>query len=171
MYYGPRHFKPQEIFTKETVKQFSNDGSWGRDAVIDPAIWRLMDARVTWTMDSLRDHFGSMISNDYLWGGKNQFRGYRPIHEILHKSDFCKKNSMKAKVGSLTSQHCFGRANDSKFKNASAEEVREDIRKNPRANRYKYITFIEDDVSWLHFDVRHWNARQSGIFFWSPNKS
>ena len=33
---------------------------------------------------------------------------------------------------------------------------------------FKYITCIEDKVSWLHFDVRNWNKKEDGILVVNP---
>jgi len=52
---------------------------------------------------------------------------------------------------SETSQHTFGRASDKLFKLATATEVREYIHEN---FKIVGITCIEDDVSWVHSDVR-----------------
>lgn len=163
MYHAPRHFIPQEFFTKATCDAYKqSNGS------ISAKIWRLMDSRVTWTCDALRDYFGTMIMNDYQWGGRNQYRGYRPPLELLNKAELKRSNTFKSKLSSFTSQHCFGRASDSKFKKVTAEEVREDVKKNPTARRYRFITCIEEGVTWFHFDVRFWNVSKSGILYFEP---
>jgi hypothetical protein len=169
MYSGPRHYLPQEWFSKAVVAAHSKDGSWGRDAVINPKIWRLVDERILWTMDAVRDRYGTIIMNDYLWGGNNQYRGYRPPIELLHKTDYCRKNIVRTKFSSLTSQHCNGRAADSKSRKVTAEEVRADIRKNPDARIWRFVTTVEDNISWLHLDCRNWNRNASGIMFFDPN--
>ncbi|HSH50934.1 MAG TPA: hypothetical protein VK982_04340, partial [Bacteroidales bacterium] len=52
---------------------------------------------------------------------------------------------------SQTSQHTWGRASDKIFKDATAQEVREYIK-----GMYEElsITCIEENVSWVHSDVR-----------------
>lgn len=169
MYYKPNRniFTEEEFFPRSVVYNHKLKDT------INRSIWRLMDGRVIWTAVQLRNYFGTMIINDYKWGGKNQYRGYRPSIEIIDFKSLNKVRSFKAlsklepKFSSFTSQHCFGRAVDAKFRMVSAEEVREDIRKNQYAERYKYITAIENNVDWLHFDVRNWGKDKFGILFFS----
>jgi len=110
--------------------------------------WSLLDERALKTLDKLREVFGSVTVNDWLWGGSNEFRGFR---------------EPSCKVGAKYSQHRFGRAFDCKFRSVSADEVREYILQNP--NEFPYIASIEMNVSWLHFDVRNYGP---GILKFNP---
>jgi hypothetical protein len=165
MYHSPRHFVEKEWFSKATIKAYTKRGK------IDPQIWRLVDSRITWTMDAIRDHFGcSVVMNDYLWGGKNQNRGYRDPIELIDKDLLLSElgEVIQPCFSSFGSQHCLGQAADSKLTKYSAKEVRDDIRKYPNARRYRFITCVERKISWLHIDCRNWEKSQSGILFVNP---
>lgn len=158
MYYKPKHFREEEWFSPAVMAQ--NDTS---------RIWRLVDYRILWTMDALREYFGVPVTmNDYLWGGGNKYRGFRSYDELVDTVYLRKTGVIRPKFSSFTSQHTLGRAADSKFRNIPAEEIRNDIRANPDAIRYQYITAVEDEVSWLHIDVRNWETTTSGILFFNP---
>lgn len=161
MYYIPKHFAIEEIFPPEVVEEHLENG------IVKENIWRIIDERVLITADNLRERFGTMVVNDYLWGGKNKYRGFRPVKSLVDVDYFRRYRELKVSWSSFYSQHCFGRAIDCKFKNATAEEVREDIRKNPYDLSYHLITAVEDGVGWLHFDIRSWNKEQNGILFFS----
>lgn len=103
----------------------------------------LFDDRVLKTLQTLRDVFGPAIVNNWATGGKNQYRGWRPFN---------------CEVGAVHSQHKFGRALDVTFINYSAEHARKYILANP--SEFIYITRIERDVNWLHFDVATTNSPQ-----------
>ena len=75
--------------------------------------WELLDSRLLTVIDRLRAVFGRATVNDWKWGGKFQWSGLR---------------TERCNIGSKYSQHKYGRACDIKFKNVSAEEVREFIR-------------------------------------------
>lgn len=162
MYYVPQYFKAYEIFPPKIFQKHLVNSSIG---AVSDSIWRLMDRRILWTVDQLRKIHGPMIVNDYFWGGNNLYRGFRPVEDLIDYKGYQKNGVIVAKWSSLTSQHCFGRAIDCKFKQRTAEEVRQHIRDNPFLPHYKYITAIEDGVSWFHFDVRNWNINKSGILF------
>lgn len=156
MFYMPKYFKAEEIFPKLVI--VANHGKMDQ-------IWRLMDYRVLWTLDMLREYFGTAVCNDYQWGGKNSYRVYRPAIDLIDVEHIKQTGDIKPAWSSFTSQHCFGRAADCKFAFVTAADVRLDIRRYPMADRYKYITAIEDNVSWLHFDVRNWSVQKHGILF------
>ena len=135
--YTPRHFAIDELVDKETM-----------DRGEQVALWCL-DPRLLWTLDALRSSFGPATCNDWKWGGRWQYRGFRP--------DSCP-------VGAVLSQHRFGRAADLTFRNITAEEIRADMQKNPTRDAYQYIGGVELDVSWLHIDIRSGND----IRFFTP---
>lgn len=171
MYYAPNHFESYEIFPKKVYQDHLLDKT---NRVVSNNIWRLMDKRVLWTADQLRELHGVMIVNDYMWGGSNQYRGYRPAIELLDIEDLVSQLAAynpgdsllyNTRFSSFTSQHCLGQAIDCKFKYKSAEEVRQHIKANPHLPAYKYITRVEEGVSWLHFDVANWDVTKNGILF------
>lgn len=131
-------------------------------------IWRLMDERVLRTAEFLRHRFGTMIINDYIWYGSNQYRGFRPWTALLNMMEYCSTGVARATWSSFHSQHCFGRAIDAKFKSVTAEEIRLDIKANPERKEYQFITCVEDGVDWLHFDCRSWSTTPHGILFVTP---
>ena len=100
--------------------------------------WMFLDEDALITLDQLREKFGKIKVNDYLFGGKNQFRGLRP---------------QNCKIGAKLSQHRFGRAFDCIFLDANIDDVRAYITANE--DEFPYINAIEMGVSWLHFDTRN----------------
>jgi phospholipase C len=110
----------------------------------------LIDCRLVKADQMLRDYFGSvMINNWWVWVNNcgydlRQWSGLRTPASPDYKPE---------------SQHTFGRASDKLFTNATAEEVRIYIKKNFLTLG---ITSIEENVSWVHSDVR-WNETGSLI--------
>jgi hypothetical protein len=102
--------------------------------------WELLDERALKTLDLLREMFGCAIVNDYPFGMKNQFRGFRPRN---------------CEVGAEYSMHKQGKAFDVSFWEAYEKDVKNYIYNHSES--FPYITCIEKDVSWLHFDVRNCN--------------
>lgn len=124
--YKCKHFRIEELVPPSVFKEYGDRA------------WQFLDERALRTLDVLRDKFGKIIVNDWVFGGKNKYRGLRPI--------FCK-------IGAPYSQHRFGRAFDCIFKEADIDEVRDYILENKK--EFRYINAIELQVSWLHFDVRN----------------
>ncbi|WP_257294479.1 hypothetical protein [Endozoicomonas sp. YOMI1] len=133
--YLPRHFQAYEL-VPPAIFANRKDKSF-----------ELIDERVLITLDTLRDTFGPCTINDWYWKGHFEQSG-------LRTSDVPKY--------SPTSQHTFGRAMDCKFKEQSAADVRHQVIQNRLL--FPYITFMEDDVDWFHFDVRNGER----IVLWSP---
>jgi hypothetical protein len=173
MYTEPKYFCAEEIFPPEVIVMHKKNGN------IQNSIWRLMDGRIIWTIDQLREKYGTMIINDYLWNGVNKYRGYRPVISLIDWSKLAnqiEKFPPMLKQGefvinpawsSFTSQHCMGRAIDCKFRLSTSEEVRQDIKKHSDDPAYKYIAAVEEGVSWLHFDTRSWDREKNGILFFA----
>lgn len=141
----PSNFKLEELFSGRLLESLGRSDS----------VWRLMDSRVLITLDRIRERFGIVFVNDYLWGGHNHLRGFRHPFEILDWKKYKENGFLKARFSSFTSQHCFGRAADCSCHNYTAEEIRQDMRHNPNIPCYEYITAVEDRVNWFHFDVRN----------------
>ena len=110
-----------------------------------------MDWRVLYTADRIRERYGKPVRvNNWHYvkrGHIYRYRGFRPY----------------ALIGAALSQHCFGRGLDGDVEDVSAEEVRQDILKNPDCENFKYITALELGVNWLHFDCRG-HDKSKGIF-------
>lgn len=96
----------------------------------------LIDKRLIEADQKLRDYFGVVTINNWWNGGERNWSGLRTYGSPYY---------------SATSQHSFGRASDKLFKNATAEEVREYIKKNWKDLG---IYCIEIDVNWVHSDIR-----------------
>jgi len=100
-----------------------------------------IDTRVLWTADAIRDYFNSKVFiNNWCFGGKLQYRGFRPHNSV---------------VGSLYSQHRFGRAIDFDIEGVPAEQVRIEIINNRGHPAFQFIRGIELDVDWVHIDTRN----------------
>lgn len=133
--YLPRYFKPEELVPPEIF------------AARKDKSFELIDERVLITLDQLREAYGPCTINDWSWGGRFEQSGLR---------------TTDAPEYSPTSQHSFGRAMDCKFKTVSAAIVRQQVIVNKPL--FPYITFLENDVEWFHFDVRNGER----IVLWSP---
>ena len=137
----PREFYPKDGDLNERIKT-----------------WWLLDDRLLWTIDRLRKRYGKMICNDWFWRTPqdtalysawcrdltigNQYRGWRPPNCI---------------VGSLMSQHKWGRASDLIPVEVTVDEIRKDIIMNHNLfGDLQHIRAVEMNVSWLHIDVRNW---------------
>lgn len=96
----------------------------------------LLDRRLVMADQLLRDRFGPVTINNWWHGGNRNWSGIR---------------TPESPYFSPTSQHSWGRASDKLFQNATAAEVRAYIR-----GMYGElgITCIEENVSWVHSDVR-----------------
>jgi hypothetical protein len=136
--YIPKHFKVHELVPRHVFEERG-------EAAIE-----LLDDRLLRTLDALRDKFGSMTVNNWFWGGNRQWSGLR---------------TERSPHGTMYSQHRFGRAADCLFKDHTAEQVRRYVLDNP--SEFPFITFVELDISWFHFDVRNCPS----ITTWSPKKA
>ncbi len=136
--YIPEHFILQEWLPENFY--FANISQYG------DRLWLIFDNRILWTHDQLRKRYGRINMNDWLWGGHNQYRGWRPFD---------------CPIGAELSQHKFGRAGDSVFTQPT-EEIRQDIMRHQNDDEFQYIAVIEKDVNWLHIDCRN-SAYNSGI--------
>jgi len=133
MYYKPKHFELFELVPKYEYQHVPYAYLWG-----------LWDDRVLWTQEQLRLRYGKMVCNTWKWNGIHQFRGYRPA---------------RCKEGAKYSQHRFFGAIDSIPMEVTAEEIRQDIIKGKGTDEiFQYVTCIEADVGWLHFDCRNYEG-------------
>lgn len=102
-------------------------------------LWWLFDDRLLRVADQLREAYGPMTVNDWLWGGGYTDSGFRTPESGYY---------------SITSQHSHGRALDLKPSDVSVERIRRDIVERKR-DYLKAVTGLELGVSWLHIDVRN----------------
>lgn len=133
-------FTFQELVPKAIFELYQNDPLF---------LINLFDDRALRMLQKLRDKFGPCTVNSWSWGGANQYRGYRPLD---------------CTIGAKRSQHKLGKAFDCSFKNFTAQQVRDYVLAHPQ--EFPYITAIEGQVSWFHFDVR--TPTWTGIKVFNP---
>jgi len=142
LHYIPKYFKVQEFIDKSTYEKYGDYSL------------RFMDMRIIITADKIREYFGKrMTINNWLWKKNREWSGLR---------------TAKSPYYSPYSQHSFGRAIDFLIEGVDANEVREEIIKHPWHDAFKYITTLEDDVSWVHADTRAYDKNKNGIFLFKP---
>ena len=156
--YIPKYFQPHELVYPELFFTYEKKNQTN-------SLWLSIDERVLITLDCLRERFGTCYVNNYYWGGNRKESGLR---------------NMSTSTGATLSQHKFGRACDVVFKNITAEEVRQEMKKlrcfdkdmrNETDSKYlpfKYINAIEwhqngNPISWFHFDVRNDRGTNNAI--------
>jgi len=137
-FYKPKHFRVEEFLPPGLYNQYGERG-----------LRLLMDPRILFTMDALRDKFGPITVNNYHAGGAFQQRGFRD----------------DPGVGAPLSQHRFGRACDFDIKGVTAEEFRAIARAGKMRAELAHITRVEDGVSWVHIDVAGVEAPADGVVF------
>jgi hypothetical protein len=69
-------------------------------------------------------------------------------------------------VGDATrSQHLYGRALDIKIQDVTAEDARKEIKAKWKVEpAFRFITAMEEGVSWLHVDCRNTNLNELFTF-------
>lgn len=137
--YYPVHFTIPEFIGPETYAKYGNNALW------------FMDSRILWTIDATREYFNvPMTVNTWKQGGQYQERGLR-----LSSSD----------TGADMSQHKFGRAIDFDLAGMTADVVRAEIKKNYKTEpAFRFITALEENVSWVHIDCRNTNMSDLLLF-------
>ena len=128
----PRYFQLEELVPRSLFLAHKHE--------LDK-LWLIFDARVLWTLQSLRMRYGKLVMNTWLWGGKSQERGFRV---------------WTTSTGAPLSQHKCGRAADVVPIETTAEEIRQDILTHSERDEFRYIRCIEEGTAWLHFDTRNW---------------
>lgn len=146
--YKPEFISARELVWKELYLQVE------KQKATDRIFWQF-NPLVLKTADMLRKRYGSITINNWHSGGTLQQRGLRPDD---------------TSVGAALSAHKRGAALDCNFAGASAEEVREDMKKlgcfkpgfrdnsTQESECFKYIHRIEatlngKQISWFHFDI------------------
>lgn len=132
--YKCKYFRIEELVSQSEFEKYKDNQN---------VLWWEFDRNILYIADRLRDDYGVLTINDWLWGGKNHCRGLR---------------LPDCNVGAERSQHRFGRALDIIPRNISPDEIREDILNHKRCYMEK-ITAIEMNISWLHIDVRNNKGR------------
>ena len=135
--YKPKNFELYELLPKNIYEETMRYGE---------TRWQWFDNRLLITLQALRDKEGKIILNDWYWGGKHQYRVFRPFN---------------CEIGALWSMHKSFKAADCIFVETTAERVRTRFLENP--GNYSFITCVETEISWFHFDVRNWDVSKYGI--------
>lgn len=116
------------------------------------SIYRLIDRRIIVANQRLIERHGTMNYNTWYWGGKHEYRGFRPFDST---------------EGAPLSQHKFGRALDGVPKHLRIPELHADILAHPRLYLSAGFTTFEvawDAPTWLHGDCR-WHDRPGQLLF------
>ena len=143
MYYQSKHFKVCELVPKSLY-----------DVEGELSIL-VMDERILWTIDALRDKFGVPITvNNWSSGGSFSQRGFRN----------------DTNVGAPLSQHRYGRACDFDIQGVTAEQFRAMVKAGELAAELQFITRIEETnagkpISWVHVDCANYDKADYGIKF------
>lgn len=116
-------------------------------------LWNIFDERILITAQNLRIRYGKMMCNDWKWGGKWKYRGWRPWNTL---------------TGATFSQHKWGRALDLVPTEEDVNKIRQDILNDPYHPDFEHITCLEMNINWLHFDVRNYGKKLDGILLVYP---
>lgn len=126
-FYSPLHFKLQEVCDPDTFK------------TLGESAWMLFDPYLLSTLDRIRVRYGKPVTiNTWADGGTFKYRGFRP--------SACTE-------GAPLSAHRRGQACDMDIQGMTAEEVRQDIKKNMEHMDFMFINQVELNVTWLHISV------------------
>lgn len=131
--YKCKYFRLEELVPPELFEEYSSKGQAYK-------LWWIFDRNTLYVADRLREDYGPMTCNDWLWDGERVNSGFRPFN----LSD----------LGASLSQHKFGRALDLIPTQVHPDRIREDIR-NKKSPYMEKIQAIESNISWLHFDMRN----------------
>lgn len=152
-FYTPKYIAPDELVDKATYNAIKK--AYGN---LDRVLWSF-NPLVLMTADMLRERFGAITINNWSIGGSFQQRGLR----------------IDTSTGAPYSAHRRGAALDCNFKNATAQEVRNEMKKcgcfnagfkdrkdlnKSNGECFKYIGRVETTqngkpITWFHFDI--WN--------------
>lgn len=131
--YKCKHFKIEELVPKELFEEYKKKNE------IDK-LWLVFDHDTLYVADRLREDYGPMTCNTWLWDGDKNMSGFRPFDA--------------GEFSAGLSQHKFGRALDLTPKDIHPDKIREDIL-NQKKPYMEKIKCLEMNISWLHFDMRN----------------
>ncbi len=141
-------YKPKNFILEELVPEdvFNKRGE---------RAWELLNPLMLMSLQELREYIGKPCRvNDWKWEGRRQ-------NQCFRTSDYYSRISF--------SQHLLGNAVDPYFDGILAEELREIVIDMKIAGKLKYVTGMEDNVDWLHIDVRPCNRlNKIGLFVFDP---
>jgi hypothetical protein len=142
--YKPKHFTIEELVPPQLL-----------DLVEEDVAWKMFDEELLRAIDWVKETYSPndpVTINNWKWGGNFTQSG-------LRTKDWEHYNPK--------STHPYGEAVDMKFKNITAEDIRQDLKE--RGKDVPYITECEEDVSWLHISTgkRYNHLRpEGGVIFY-----
>lgn len=138
-FYKPVHFQAYEFLPPEIYEVYGDAGLIA------------MDARILWTLDSLRNALNApIIVNTWFNEGDFFQRGLRTDAKLLEATPL--------------SQHRFGRAVDFDIQGMSAEDFRQEVRDQKYSLSLLYVTRIEDGINWVHLDCANTASTEIEFF-------
>ena len=132
--YIPKYLTLEELLPQEVFEELARDNQLYRG-------WWIFDAGILKSADIIREKYGKILCNTWVYGGNHHYRGYRPPG---------------CRVGNKYSQHRFGRGLDLEPLDTPVDVIRDDIIN--KGENYLFITAVELDVSWLHIDSRNYKG-------------
>lgn len=133
MFYIPKHFKIYELVDRETFSRYGTRA------------FQFFNPLALEMIDGIREYFGASVTvNDWFWGGKFQWRGLR--------TKWCE-------VGADYGMHRFAGAFDCDIQGLPAHEARKRILDDKDHPLLKNINCMENQVNWVHADVRNIESR------------
>lgn len=148
--YIPEHFSAAELIPP------ADYAKWGEGGVM------MINPLLCLMLDQLRERHGRLVINST--GRDRQQSGLRTVDFYRREYRNLTKTQQQVKFSSSRSAHIRGDAADCIPLDTTVAKIHQDIKDNP--DLYPFIHFVEDDVSWLHIDVRN----QPNITFWSPKR-
>lgn len=167
--YIPKYIGIHEVVHPNTYVEYEKLGQLDR-------LWWVFDPRLLWTLDQLREMYGSIIINTWFKPSSN---GKYTIDSNGFKERGLR--DISTTTGAKLSQHKFCRAIDCHFTSISAPEIVKSIEAagmfndgswrnsgdNKLYNVFKYITCIERSlkgkaISWLHIDTGNRPLKNNG---------
>lgn len=133
-----KYFDIHELVDPDTLAELNQDA------------WTLLDQKAVDTIDWIREKTGKLMTvNNYEWGGRFKYRGYRPEN---------------CTVGAPKSAHKKGMAFDFDVKGMSSQAVRMWLIEHE--NELPHPIRCEADVTWVHIDT---NVRtKDKLYFFKP---
>lgn len=140
--YKCEYFKLEELVSEKVYKRYGEKA------------WQFLDEGMLRTLDGIREDTGRPITvNNWLWGGNFHQRCFRGnLDEIPYVKTVNRVH--------YNSFHGHGKAVDFDIKGWSAEKSRKWILENQE--KYPWITYMEDEVNWVHLDGRQ--SSHDGIY-------
>lgn len=115
---------------------------------------RAINKRAPRAIQFIRNEYGPVKINDWLWGGEFNESGVRLSHHKYYRP---------------YSDHSFGNAFDLKFSESNFKDVIKDIKNSPEVYIPLGITGLEINTDgWVHVSFANYNAK--GIVLFDANK-